>query len=87
MVEVTIVSKEGCTPCLRVKRIVNELKYELPGMVVREVDFISDEGMALATREGILYPPAILINGRLFAKGKILEEPLREAVRGAARRG
>ncbi len=86
-VEVAVVTKEGCTPCLRVKRIVVELKSELPEMVVREVDFTSQEGVALAIRDNILYPPAVLINGKLFAKGKILEEPLKDAVRTAARVG
>ncbi len=87
MVEVAIVSKEGCTPCLRVKRIVGELKAEIPQISVREVDFTSQEGVELAMRENILYPPAVLIDGRLFAKGKIFEEPLKEAVRTAARSG
>ncbi|MDG6902613.1 MAG: hypothetical protein JRM80_11745 [Nitrososphaerota archaeon] len=85
MVVVAVVTKEGCTPCLRVKRIVGELKAELPQIVVREVDFGSSEGVALALEDGILFPPAVLIDGRLFAKGKIVEEQLKEAVRSAAR--
>ncbi len=84
-VEVAIVSKEGCLPCLRVKRILGELKAELPGMTVREVDFTSEEGVALAVGNNVLYPPAVFINGALFAKGKILEEPLKEAVRKSSR--
>lgn len=86
-VEVDMVTKEGCLPCLRIKRILGELKEELPGIQVREVDFTSEEGVALAMKNSILYPPAVLINGTLFAKGKILEEPLKEAVRKAARGG
>ncbi len=86
-VEVAVVTKDGCTPCLRVKRIVGELKSELPGILVKEVDFTSQEGVALAIRDCILYPPAVLINGKLFAKGKILEGPLKDAVRAAARAG
>ncbi len=69
---------------MRVKRIVNELKAELPAVVIREVDFTSEEGVALAVKSNILYPPAVLIDGRLFAKGKIPEESLKEAVRSAA---
>jgi hypothetical protein len=84
-VEVAVTSKEGCLPCLRIKRIVGELKDELPGMRVREVDFTSEEGVALSIENAILYPPAVFINGSLFAKGKIPEEPLKEAVRKAAR--
>ncbi len=85
MVEVAVVTKEGCTPCLRVKRIVGELRTELPQVTVREVDFASREGVALAMRDSILYPPAVLIDGKLFAKGKVGEEELKAAVRAAAR--
>ncbi|MDG6901308.1 MAG: hypothetical protein JRM80_05040 [Nitrososphaerota archaeon] len=84
-IEVDMVTKEGCLPCLRIKRILGELKAELPEIRVREVDFASEEGMALAVKNSILYPPAVLINGTLLAKGKIMEEPLKEAVRMAAR--
>jgi hypothetical protein len=84
-VEVSVISKDGCLPCLRIKRIVGELKTELPEISVREVDFTSEEGVALSVKNAILYPPAVFINGLLFAKGKILEEPLKEAVRKAAR--
>ena len=83
--EVVSVTKEGCLPCLRIKRILGELKAELPELGLREVDFTSEEGMALAVKNSILYPPAVFINGFIFAKGKIMEEPLKEAVRKAAR--
>lgn len=86
-VEVEMVTMEGCLPCLRIKRILGELKVELPEIQVREVDFSSEEGFALAVKNNILYPPAVLINGTLLAKGKIMEEPLKEAVRKAARGG
>lgn len=85
MVEVSIISKEGCTPCIRIKRIIGELKAELPVITVREVDFASDEGVSLSVKHTILYPPAVFINGSLFAKGKIMEEELKEAVRMASR--
>jgi hypothetical protein len=84
-VEVVMITKEGCLPCLRIKRILGELRAELPDVGVREVDFTSEEGMTLAVKNSILYPPAVVINGLLFAKGKIMEEPLKEAVRKAAR--
>ena len=80
-----MVTAEGCLPCLRIKRILGELRAELPEIQVREVEFTSKEGVALAVKNSILYPPAVLINGTLFAKGKIMEEPLKEAVRRAAR--
>ncbi len=85
MIQVDVVSKEGCLPCERVERILNDLKAEIPAIAIREVDFTSDEGVALAVKFGILYPPAVFINGSMFAKGKIHEEPLKEAIRVAAK--
>lgn len=82
-----MITKEGCLPCLRIKRILGELKAELPDIDVSEVDFTSEEGITLAVRNSILYPPAVFINKSLFAKGKIMEEPLKAAVRRAARGG
>ena len=87
LLEVAIVTKEGCLPCLRIKRILGELKVELPEIRVHDVDFMSQEGVTLAVKNNILYPPAVFINGTLFAKGKIIEESLKEAVRKAARGG
>ena len=86
-VEVKIISKEGCLPCMRIERIMKDLKAEIPEIELREVDFASEEGVALSVKNAILYPPAVFINGSLFAKGKILEEPLKSAVRNAARGG
>ncbi len=80
-----MVTKEGCLPCLRVKRILKELKEEIPGLDVREVDFASKEGIALSFKNSIYYPPAVFIDGALFGFGKILEGPLKEAVRSSAR--
>ena len=61
----------GCTPCLRVKRILTELNAEMPNLTVEEVEFTSPAGSKLAIENGILYPPAVFVNGKLIAKGKI----------------
>lgn len=61
----------GCTPCLRVKRILHELQVEMPNLTVEEVEFTSLTGSKLAMENGILYPPAVFLNGQLIAKGKI----------------
>ena len=84
-VEVSVLSKVGCLPCIRVHRIVTEIKAELPSVEIREVEFTSEEGVALAVHNSVLYPPAVFINGALFAKGIVREEPLKEAVRKEAR--
>ncbi len=61
----------GCTPCLRVKRILRELQKEMPNLTIEEVEFTSPGGAKLAIENGILYPPAVFVDRTLIAKGKI----------------
>lgn len=61
----------GCTPCIRVKRILTELKTKVPDLIIEEIEFASPTGSKLAIENGILYPPAVFVNGKLIAKGKI----------------
>ncbi len=86
LTEITLLTKEGCLPCVRIKRIMKELKEELPGLDVKEIDYASQEGIALSFKNRVYYPPAVFIDGSLFGFGKILEEPLKEAVRNSPTR-
>ena len=47
---------------------------------MREVRLDSEEGIELALRHTILTPPAVFVDGRLLAKGKVREEDLRNAL-------
>ena len=71
MPNVQLLTSLGCTPCLRVKRILKELQVEIPNLVVEEVDYTSSVGSRLALQNNVLYPPAVFLNGELIAKGKI----------------
>lgn len=73
----------GCTPCLRIKRILHELQAEIPNLSVEEVEFTSPTGSKLAIENGILYPPAVFLNGQLVAKGKIDADAMIAQVRKA----
>lgn len=70
----------GCTPCLRVKRILNELQEKQPDIQVEEVEFTSPAGSKLAIENGVLYPPAVFLEGKLVAKGKIYADELTAAI-------
>ena len=70
----------GCTPCLRVKRILNELKVNFPDISLKEVEYTSDEGSKLAIENNIAYPPAVFLNGKLVAKGKVYAEQIVAAI-------
>jgi len=71
LAKVCLVTSLGCTPCLRIKRVLSELQVAMPHLTVEEVEFTSPAGTNLAIENGILYPPAVFINGKLIAKGKI----------------
>ena len=81
MPNVLLVTSYGCTPCLRVKRILTELQAEMPGLRVEEVEYKSASGVTLSIENGIQYPPAVFVNGKLFAKGKIDAESMIKIIR------
>ena len=81
MPNVMLLTSYGCTPCLRVKRILNELQVEMPDLCVQEVEFKSVSGTNLSVKNNVLYPPAIFLEGRLLAKGKIDAEKVIAAIR------
>jgi len=81
VVKVTLLTSLGCTPCLRVKRILGDLQTEIRDLAVDEVDFASPTGSRLAIENGVLYPPAVFLEGKLIAQGKIHAEELTAAIR------
>jgi predicted thioredoxin/glutaredoxin len=69
--KVLLITSLGCTPCTRVKRVLSELQSQMPDLIVEEMEFASPNGSRLAMEHGILYPPAVFIDGTIIAKGKI----------------
>ena len=63
------------------KRILAELRAGMPDLTVDEIDFRSAAGSKLAIDNGILYPPAVFLDGKLIGKGKIRAETLIAAIR------
>lgn len=86
-VKVLLITSEGCKPCSRVKRILSELQLDIPGLDVEMVEFVSPSGSKLAMENGILYPPAVFIEGRLFAKGKVDTDQMAAAIRSMSSDG
>ena len=75
-----LVGQDGCAPCVRVRRLLTELHESGFSFELREVAFDSPEGLELALRHNILYPPAVVLEGRLVAKGKVFAEDIRQAL-------
>jgi hypothetical protein len=84
LVNVRLLTSQGCTPCLRVKHILKELQTLIPSLVVEEIDFTSSAGSILAIETGVLYPPAVFLEDMLIAKGKIDAETLTANIRAAS---
>ncbi len=74
-------TSEGCKPCSRVKRVLKELQSNMADLAVEEVDYYSSAGSKLAMENGITYPPAVFIEGRLFEKGKIHTDEMVSSIR------
>jgi len=80
MPHLLLLTSLGCTPCVRAKRILTELQTEFPGISIEEVEYTSDAGSKLAIDNNIAYPPAVFLDGKLLAKGKIYAEQIVAAV-------
>ncbi len=76
-----LVTSVGCTPCLRVKRVLSELCAEIPDLKIEEVEFSSPQGAKLAIQNNILYPPAVLVDNMLIANGKVDADQMITAIR------
>ena len=80
MPHLLLLTSVGCTPCLRVKRILTQLQTEFPDVSIEEVEYTSNAGSKLAIDNNIAYPPAVFLDGKLLAKGKIYAEQIVAAV-------
>ena len=78
--KVILVTQDGCNPCRRAKRILEEIRVQGSRFELREVRLDSEEGGELAVNFSILFPPAVFVDGRLVAMGKVLESELRDAI-------
>jgi glutaredoxin len=85
MTSVQVLTSEGCTPCLRAKRMLKELQLEIRNLPVEEIDFASPAGSKMAIQNNIAYPPAVFVDGKLVAKGKIYAEQVVAAIRAEKR--
>jgi predicted thioredoxin/glutaredoxin len=61
--------------------MLNELQNRFADVSVEEVEFTSSAGSKLAIENNITYPPAVFLDGRLIAKGKVYTEQMIAAIR------
>ena len=85
MPNVLLVTSYGCTPCLRIKRILKELQALMPNLTVEEIEYTSMAGAKLSIENSIQYPPAVFLEGKLIAKGKIDADTMTKSIRESNR--
>jgi thioredoxin-like negative regulator of GroEL len=74
-VEVVLVTAPRCHFCDDASRLLEDLGG-LYSLTVREVKLECDEGIAIATRFRVPFPPVLLLNGAYFGHGRISRRKL-----------
>ena len=77
--EILLLTREHCAFCERAEQILQRLAAEY-GLTVRTMPFDTPEAQAWALQAGVLFPPAIFIDGEPVAYGWPSERALRRAI-------
>jgi hypothetical protein len=78
-VEVVILSQDDCSWCDDVKRAVTAAAAQHP-VKVRVLDIGSAEGSAMGLSAGVMFPPAVFMDGRLLGYGHLSERWLGQEI-------
>ena len=76
---VTLLTSSDCALCDHAKRVLADVQRDHP-LVVREVPLDTAEGRALAAEHAVLFAPGVLLDGHVFAHGRLSERKLRRAL-------
>lgn len=78
MIHATIVSTKDCHLCERARSVLHEVAGDR--LSLSEVDWDSPEGQTLVRSEGIPFPPAVFVDGRFAAYGRVSKQALAKFV-------
>jgi glutaredoxin len=76
MTRITVITKPDCHCCEEAKHLLRRLAPEL-GLEVEVIDLTTALGRELAVTSGMVFPPAVLIDGAPFSYGRLSERRLR----------
>lgn len=84
---VTIVTQLACPWCEHAQEILDRLSREYR-IDVAPIPISEPEARQLAERSGMVFPPGVFLDGRLFSYGRLSERKLRRELdrRGDVRR-
>ena len=76
MTQALLISTSDCHLCERARQVLGHLASER-GLQVEEMDWDDPRAAELLERDGIPFPPAIYLDGRFAAYGRVSEGALR----------
>ena len=79
----TLVTTLDCHLCEHARKVLDKLRAEFRFDVV-EIDWESAGGHGLVVRDAVLFPPALYLNGRLVAFGRLSEGQVRRNLAAVA---
>ena len=76
MKTIQFLTMTGCHSCAEARAVFDEALTEHPGIKVEEIDIVTDEGQALASKYSVMASPGIIIEGELFSTGGVNKDKL-----------
>ena len=80
MITIQFITSLGCVECEKAKRILQKAKSAYRNIAIKEIDVMSQKGISLVTKYGIMASPGIIINDELFSVGKLEKQKLFERI-------
>jgi glutaredoxin len=77
MMVITLLSKQACPLCDVAKEVLERVAAGYSGIVVEIVPLESERGQQLGVSSGMVFPPAVLVEGHPFSYGRLSERKLR----------
>jgi len=76
MTEVSLLTQAACGLCDHAKAVLQRVGRDYP-LTVTEIALDSEPGRRIAADLGVLFAPGVVIDGQLFAHGRLSEKKLR----------
>ena len=76
MIIIQFITSLGCTECEKAKTILQEVKTNFSHIEIKEIDLMSQKGINLITKYGIMANPGIIVNDEFFSAGNLDKEKL-----------
>ena len=76
MKTIQFLTMDGCHSCAEAKAIFDEVLTDFPEIKIEEINIVSEEGQALASKYSVMSSPGIIIEGELFSAGGVNKDKL-----------